>query len=155
MQIALFVTALAIFVYLLRRAVVARRTGGRALAAPKIAPGCLELEGLPLRHLSIDGHMLPLVGVTAADARGFSHVPAGSHRIVIVADGEARALDAVVRSGEITRISRGERGALVTSTGGRVPVRFDASYIHFPTWSRGTRFMLTGGVSFLRGLEDA
>lgn len=153
MQVALFVTALAIFVYLLRRALLARRRP--PAPTPKLAPGCIELVGLPLRHLSVDGQALPLLGVTSADPRGFSHVPAGRHRIVVVSEGEARAIEAVVRPGEITRISRDARGALVGASIGRAPAHFDASYIHFPTWARGTRFMLTGGVSLLRGLEDA
>jgi len=152
MQVALFATALAILVYLLRRAVLARRSSARSgeSAAAREPPGCLELVGFPLPELSIDGRTFRFLGVTALAPRGFSHVPPGRHRVVVLVDGEARGVEAIVRPGALTRIVCDERGAVLALQAGAAPVAFDASYIHFPTWLRGPRLLLA-----VSHLEDA
>lgn len=150
MQVALLATALTILAYLLARTFVARRIAARARAAApatREVPGCLVLDGLSVRHLSIDGRTFAFTGVTAVAPCGFSHVPPGSHRVVLVIGAEARAVDAVVRSGETTRLARDAAGHLVAVAGERAPRQFDASYIHFPTWLRGPRMLLASARS--------
>jgi hypothetical protein len=162
MQVALVAVSVAIFLFLIVRAI--RRTGamreGRGSRrvserAPKRKVAVLELDGLPWERCSLDGIPFGLVGVTAKAPRGFSHVPVGRHVLTVArtAKESEKRLEVTLEPGRAL-VLREAGGVLVASELPFPTGPFSASYIHFPTWARGPRLMLGGGT-LSPGRQDA
>jgi hypothetical protein len=123
-----------------------------------VGTGTLEIDADLFERARLDDVPHPTTGVTALAPRGFSHVPEGPHVVRLTADNDStktQELRVFMSAGERVVIGRDGGGAPAVLARGPAPTSFDASYIHYPTWSRGVGLTILGRAVRARDPQGA